>query len=638
MRGLFHQRNNVIVMFYICCSAQVHAVRWLMIAAITAGLAPAISSAAEQPRRAVLIIDEADPGRGGPTKFSATLRATLDEFAPHVAVYGDSLDLSRFAGPRQEEILRRYLQEKYSDIHFGVIAAVGASALELVKRWRAELWPGVPVVFAAIDEYSAARINVDPDITGLVMHRSINSMVAAARVLVPDLKGVAVVGGALERDSYRPQYLQELPALATELEVINLTGLPLAEQAAHAAALPERTAILYTSLFVDDAGTPYSSTDALAAVAKVANRPIAIDVDTQVGTGAAGGFVLNNVAYGHAVAQLALRILNGASVAALPVAVGEFSKPVFDWRQLIRWQISEATLPGGSEVRFREATAWEQYHTQILIALAALLLQSAIISGLFLERRRRHAAELESRGRLSQVMHLNRSAGLSAISSAVAHELNQPLGAILSNTEAAEILLTKDPPDLPLIGSILADVRKSDQRAAEVISHLRDLLRNNDHDPEVVNLNDVTKLTLEILAPEANVRGVTLAANLDPHPLPVHINRIHLQQVILNLVLNGMDATTSRAPGKRRVSIRTTVINNATIKVTIADSGTGISDDKLQQIFEPFFTTKEKGTGLGLAIARTIIERSGGEISAANRPNGGAVFRFSLPLVKELVT
>src|ERR1700722_15645383 len=103
--GLFHQRNNVIVMFYICCSAQVHVVRWLMIVAITAGLAPAISSAAEQPQRAVLIIDEADPGRGGPTKFSATLRATLDEFAPHVAVYGDSLDLSRFAGPRQEEIL-----------------------------------------------------------------------------------------------------------------------------------------------------------------------------------------------------------------------------------------------------------------------------------------------------------------------------------------------------------------------------------------------------------------------------------------------------------------------------------------------------------------------------------------------------
>ena len=169
-------------MLGIHCTAQLHALRWLMIVAMTACLAPAISAAAEPAQRAVLIIDEADPGKGGPTTFSATLRATLDNFAPHIAVYGDSLDLSRFAGSRQEEILRRYLQEKYSDIHFGLIAAVGASAFELVKRWRSELWPGVPVVFAAIDEYSAARIKVDPDITGLIMRRSINSMVAAARV------------------------------------------------------------------------------------------------------------------------------------------------------------------------------------------------------------------------------------------------------------------------------------------------------------------------------------------------------------------------------------------------------------------------------------------------------------------------
>src|SRR5580700_2852692 len=165
-------------MFCLHCSAQLHAVRWLMIVAITAGLAPAISSAAEQPQRAVLIIDEADPGKGGPTTFSATLRATLDDFTPHVAVYGDSLDLSRFAGPRQEEILRRYLQEKNSDIRFGLIAAVGASALEFVKSWRAELWPGVPVIFAAIDEQSAARIKPEPDITGLIMRRTIRSMVA----------------------------------------------------------------------------------------------------------------------------------------------------------------------------------------------------------------------------------------------------------------------------------------------------------------------------------------------------------------------------------------------------------------------------------------------------------------------------
>jgi signal transduction histidine kinase len=624
-------------MFGIRCTARLHAVPLLMIVALSAGSQLAISAATEPLPRAVLIIDESDPGKGGPTTFSATLRATLDNFTPHVAVYGESIDLSRFDGPRQDEILRRYLQERYRDVPFGVIAAVGASALERVQSWRSELWPGVPVVFAAIDEYSAARIKVDPGTTGLIMRRTIDSMVATARVLIPGLKGVAVVGGPLQLDAYRRQYVQELPGLATELELTDLTGLPLAEQAARAATLPDGIAILYTGLFVDKEGTRYSSPDALATIAKVANRPIAIDVETLIGTGAAGGFVLNNVTYGQAVARLALRILDGVDVTTIPVAVGDFTKPVFDWRQLIRWQIDEATLPEGSEIRFREATAWEQYRTQILIALAAFLLQSAIISGLLLERHRRHAAELESRGRLAQVMQMNRGAGLSAISSSIAHELNQPLGAILSNAQAAEILLRQTPPDLDLIGTILADICKSDQRAGEVITHLRDLLRKNDREPEVVNLNDVIMLAVEILAPEAKARGVTLTVNLDPHRFPVRVNPVHLQQVLLNLVLNGMDASAGRSPSDRRVTIRTSVINNATLKVSIADSGSGIPADKLQQIFEPFFTTKEKGTGLGLAIARTIIERSGGEISAENRPNGGAVFRFSLPLVEELV-
>jgi C4-dicarboxylate-specific signal transduction histidine kinase len=343
------------------------------------------------------------------------------------------------------------------------------------------------------------------------------------------------------------------------------------------------------------------------------------------------------VAYGQAVAGLALRILNGAAVAAIPPSVGDFTKPVFDLRQLVRWQVSEASLPKGSEIRFRETSAWEQYRAQIVIAVAAIFLQTAIISGLLIERQRRHAAEIESRARFAQVMHMNRSAGLSAISSSIAHELNQPLGAILSNAQAAEILLRQKPPDLDLIGTILTDICKSDQRAGEVIAHLRDLLKKNDHEPELVDLNDVIMLTVEILTPEAKARGVTLTVNLNPQPLPVRVNPTHMQQVLLNLVLNGMDATASRPPVDRGVTIRAGVVNNATVKVSIADSGSGIPADKLQQIFEPFFTTKEKGTGLGLAIARTIIERSGGEIAADNRPNGGAVFRFSLPLVKELV-
>jgi ABC-type uncharacterized transport system substrate-binding protein len=262
--------------------------RALLIVLLLTATAALTSAVAAPLPRTVLIIDESDPSSGAPTIFSATLRATLSNVKPSVAIFGETLDLSRFSGPKQEAILRTYIQQKYSDVGFGVVLAVGASAFDLVRRWRSELWPDAPIVFAAIDEMTAAEFKPDPNTTGLIMQRTIKSMMTSARVLVPDLQGVAVLGGSLSRDPYRLQYLLELPELAAETKLINLTGLPLAEQMARAAELPDKTAILYTSLFIDDEGTRYSAADALTAIAKVANRPIVVDVESLVGFGATG--------------------------------------------------------------------------------------------------------------------------------------------------------------------------------------------------------------------------------------------------------------------------------------------------------------------------------------------------------------
>src|SRR5262249_1481869 len=145
---------------------------------------------------------------------------------------------------------------------------------------------------------------------------------------------------------------------------------------------PDKTAILYTSLFIDDEGTRYSAPDALTAIAKVANRPIVVDVETLVGSGATGGFVLKNVAYAQELSNLVLRILDGASIAANPVSVSELTKPVFDWRELQKWQINESALPAGSEILFRPQSMWDQYSTQIITACAVFLIQAVLIGWL----------------------------------------------------------------------------------------------------------------------------------------------------------------------------------------------------------------------------------------------------------------
>ena len=221
------------------------------------------------------------------------------------------------------------------------------------------------------------------------------------------------------------------------------------------------------------------------------------------------------------------------------------------------------------------------------------------------------------------------------MSASVAHELNQPLGAILSNAEAAEMLLEANPPDLGQVKEILGEIRQADQHAADIITHLRKLLkRGSDIDLQEFDLNDAVTGALRILSPEARRRGVALNPKGVDFALPVRADQVHVQQVLLNLATNGMDAMNEAASGRRELGIETALNGEAQVEVSVSDRGTGIPNDKIKDIFKTFYTTKQQGTGLGLSITRTIVETYGGKIWAENRAGGGAVVRFTLPLVK----
>jgi signal transduction histidine kinase len=535
-------------------------------------------------------------------------------------------------GPRHDELLRTYLQEKFRGRPIGLLVAQGAASLDFVLRSRGELWPGVPVIFAGVDEETGKRLDLPPDVTGVLYQQPFRNAVTTARMLVPNLKRIAIVGDAWERQAVRRHYREEIPGFASELEFIDLTGLPMTEIRKRVAVLPEDTAIIYTSVTLDGAGSTYVPHEGLAAFAELANRPIVVDVETNIGHGGAGGFVTTPVPVGEAAARLALRILNGEDASRIPVATGDFTRPVFDWRQLQRFGVGESRLPAESEIRFRPPGLWEQYRWQVMTALAVMLVQSAMIAWLLVERQRRRLAELEARGRLLEVAHLNRTATAGALSASFSHELNQPLGAILSNVEAAEVLLTRDPPDLPQVKDILADIRRDDQRAGEIIRHLRALLKRGEVELQEFDLNHAIRNAIHILEPEAVKRGLELNTYLSQAPCRVRADLVQVQQVIMNLAANGMDAMLGCAPGRGMLAFHSALNEASEVEVSVSDTGTGIPTDKLQDVFQTFFTTKSQGTGLGLSIARTIIETHGGRIWAENRPGGGAVFRFILPL------
>ncbi len=203
----------------------------------------------------------------------------------------------------------------------------------------------------------------------------------------------------------------------------------------------------------------------------------------------------------------------------------------------------------------------------------------------------------------------------------------------MSNTEAAQMLLKAHPVDMAQLGDILSDIVRDEQRASEIISGLGNLLHNRtEADLQIVDLNDTVRDVIKILSPDVTRRGVILRTILAMEPLRVRCDPIHLQQVIINLVMNGVDAM-DEVPNPHNLTIRTNLADTGDVEARISDSGPGIPNDKLVSIFNAFVTTKPQGTGLGLPIARTILESYGGELWAENRTRG-AVFSFRLPLAK----
>lgn len=594
-----------------------------------------LSAAAEPLPRSMLILHPADVR--GPFYYQvfSALRSAIDlRPGSPVTIYLESLDVSRFTGSVYEESLQAHLRVKYRDRSIGEVVAIGPAALEYALRWRPALWPGVPIVFTMVDPWTIARLKPEPGVTGNLLQLKFQDMMTSARAIVSDLQHVAIVGDRLETQPTFLGFIDEIKNVANEVEIIDLTGLPMNELRKRVAALPEHTAILYTAVYSDGAGTYYPPSDAVALIAQTANRPIVVCFETFLGRGAIGGFVVIPSAVGETTAQLALRVLDGEDASSIPFSTPDTVRPVFDWRELQRWGLNERNVPAGSEIRFRDPGLWERYRWTIVSALGVLGLQTALIIGLVYERRGRRRAEIETRQRTSELAHMNRHSTAGELSASIAHELNQPLGAILNNTEAAIAILESPSPNVDEIKRALADIKRDDQRASEIILQLRRMLRKSATDSRDIDVNETVRDVLVLLSAEAASRNVALNARLARQMVRARADSIQLQQVILNLIVNAIESIDDSASSQRQVICGTALVDEKWAEVFVADSGSGISPSNLTRVFEPLFTTKERGMGMGLSIARTIVEAHGGRIWAENQTGGGAVFRIRLPLAK----
>ncbi|HET7166379.1 MAG TPA: ATP-binding protein [Pseudolabrys sp.] len=614
--------------------------RWTRaaLACVAALILVTTGASAAEPRR-VLLIHAFGHAYSPWSDMAGSFRADLvKKSGEPIDLYEVSLDTARIQNPREEAPFVEYIRTLFLGRKLDLIVPVGAPAAFFVQRHRSELFPATPMMVVGADQRRIPKASLSENDTAVLLDLDLPAYLRNILRVLPQTTEVAIVVGNSPVERYwTSQFVREVVPTADPVKISFLNDLTFDEMLKRAAAMPPHSAILWFLLSEDAAGVPYSEDRALDTMSKAASVPVFGMGDYQLGRGIIGGPLMQTQALGQQAADVALRILKGEKPSALNPPYVVFGAPIYDWRELRRWGISETRLSSDSIVQFREPGVWRQYRWQIIAIAGILLAQAAVITGLFLERRRRQVAELELRHRLMEVIHLNRTAVAGALSASVAHELNQPLGAIQSYAEAALLYLNADPPNVTRAQQILANILRDDQRASKIITHLRGLLKKRvESEMQEFDFNDVISDTVQIVGPEALKKGVDLSVHNANGALPVRGDRIQLQQVIMNLAMNGIDAMQGCGPGQGKMSIKTSLTEDSAVEVSVADSGSGIPPDRLNKIFDPFYTTKGHGTGLGLSIARTIVETNGGRIWAENRPGGGAMFCFTLPVSKAI--
>jgi signal transduction histidine kinase len=527
-----------------------------------------------------------------------------------------------------------YLGALYAERPPDLIVALGAPAAEFVQRYRHRLFPKTPMLITAVE---ARRVQYDKLTENDTVAAAAHDFPAAIETILqvlPDTKVIAVVNGASPNEVFwQGVFERELAPLRGRVELRWYNRLSFEDILKDAAHLPPHSAIFWHLMSVDAAGVTHEGNTALHRLSSAANAPIFSYLDVFFDGSIVGGS-MHSVEKGMAAAAAgAIRILNGEKASDVKIPPTQFELPRFDWRQMQRFGISDSNLPPGSTVYFREPTLWERYSWQIALTLAVMLAQAGLISALLHERRGRHLAEVQSRQRMAELAHVNRFSTAGELTASIAHEINQPLGAILTNAETADTILKPPTPDIGELRDIVKDILQDDRRASEVIRRMRSLLKKTPFELKSLELNDVARETVKFLSALAVARKVELVSVITPDALPILGDGIQLQQVILNLVVNGIDAMSDTPRETRIISIRTSRVENFA-QLSVSDRGPGIPEDKLKDVFDPFFTSKAEGMGMGLSIARTIIEAHDGLIFAKNRDHGGASFRITLPLVQ----
>jgi signal transduction histidine kinase len=575
------------------------------------------------------------------TRIGEAARKSLLERSGKIEVDAEFLDLARPAEPDYELRLADFLRQKYARRPPDVIMTLGSAALPFLMKHRDVIAPNIPVVFTSVSVQGYADTQAPPGVTGIISTFDLGKTLELAGSLQPDARQLFVIAGSGVTDRRWQSVARDVVGSSQrKFETTYLFDLTYEALVSQLAQVPRDAIVILLTVFADAAGNSFIPADVAPRLSAISPAPVYAPYDTYINRGIVGGFVETFESVGVAAADMILEVLAGKDPATLPPRVNPEQAYRVDFRAMQRWGLHEGNLPQGAIVLNKQPTMWDQYRAQALTAFAIVILQAALIAWLLFERylRRRAtvqagAARAESGQYRESLAHLVRVHMVGEMSTAITHEVNQPLAAIKNYAFAARLRLSGPAADPTKVGELLDKIEEQASRAGDVLHSLRAMVKKHDSERDRTEIGQLVTDAVKLVEMESHTGDIRLESTIAPDLPPVFVDRIQVQQVVLNLTRNAVEAMEEAThAGAIKVGVRGN--GHGEIAVSVADPGPGVAPENAERIFDPFYSTKGGGLGVGLSICRAIVEAHGGRLTHAPNAGGGSVFQFTLPAMK----
>ncbi len=523
---------------------------------------------------------------------------------------------------------------KYSQKDVDLVLALGDESTELMLEYGRDLFGDIPMVLVTTEQKTVSPKHLTSNTVSIEWGFDIEKTGTLIQDILPQTKNLYVISGTSVTDkTIKNLAVEAFHKSDVPFTVHFLDNLSSKDLLLKVTQLPEDSAILFLTFFRDINDDYFISRDVVNNVSAIANAPTLGIIDLYLGQGIIGGNLLSADTQGKRFAELSKEILKRNSLPGLDYRK-KGNQLLFDWRQLQRWSIDENKLPAGSIVRYRELSTWDEHKREIIGSIVIIVSQAFALLVMTIQRRRRRLAEEESQRLRDERAHITRVLAMGEIAASLAHELNQPLSAIRTYAQAAQRFLGKEPPEPDEASKALAGIIVGNRRAEEVITRIRMALKKEPVKQSCLDIQNIIQEVIVLLRRKAHDEHVSLRLKFAEDLPPISGDRIQLQQVLFNLIINGIEAMKEQENSSHEVVILASKENSGTVMISVRDSGIGIDEKAVGEIFDAFHTTKANGMGMGLSISRSIVEDHGGRLWATPNPDKGTTFSFTVPICK----